>query len=108
MKKLFVALFAVCLLASCGKSKEVETTNTWVTTGTSSNETVVSGNSCDSYVAYLECTYKKSNLDEATIKTTLDQTKSAWAQLPSDQSEAFCKEAINATKQAPLVEGCSL
>ena len=51
----------------------------------------------------MECSYKAAKMDEATIKTTLEEAKKALT------SEDACKAAIDQTKSGwVLVPGCSL
>ncbi|PID84478.1 hypothetical protein CSB09_00730 [Candidatus Gracilibacteria bacterium] len=96
MKKTIIALLSLSLLASCGASSD------------GGNDGGKTANSCDSYLAYMECTYKKANMDEATIKKSLDQVKSAWAQFDEAQMETACKASIDQVKKMPAVEGCEI
>lgn len=100
MKKLFASLFVLAFLASCNGATTSDQTG--------NNTAKTSGNICEAYTSYLQCTYKKSGIDESTAEQTLKQAKSAFESLPADQQKATCQQLVDAVKQAPMVDGCSL
>ncbi|RKW22096.1 hypothetical protein D8B46_06035 [Candidatus Gracilibacteria bacterium] len=108
MKKLLVIFMALCLsfaAVSCGKKETNNTTTGSTSTGTEqkADTSATTGGSCEKYIAYMECSYKAAKMDEATIKTTLEEAKKALT------SEDACKAAIDQTKSGGvLVPGCSL
>ncbi len=123
MKKLLAifAILSLAFLASCGENKGVEDKKGGETKKEVTNDVTkenkwgekketkeeVSGNSCDKIISYTECSSKKAGMDEATIKSTLEQTKK-WYDALGDKAEETCKAAIDQMKKGPLVEGCSL
>ncbi len=99
MKKFLIALLSLSLLASCGSSDGGKDN------GGDAGKTA---SACDSYIEYMKCTYKKANMDDATIKTNLDQVKAAWGKVDKAQMENMCKTTIEQAKKAPTVPGCEL
>lgn len=64
----------------------------------------VSGDACEVYMAYLECSAAKAGSDTAV----LDQMKRSFESIPETERTLACAEAIKETKNYPLVPGCSL